>query len=187
VVSLTAEHFLEQCSPSAQMCALPQGVLRTAVQAYHHRHVLRCTAFGALEHPSPEDSAYHSPCRCSSSHQVQPVATVSCQSPLTDVKAGKLECCRGLNVLSACSLVPWGAVERRRCWPCGGAATACTACWRCCGPRLATAFGSCTREVLCWVHPLAPGHHWRVLAVAAARPSRTCASTRATPVVLARP
>ncbi len=166
--------------------AFAQAVLRTAVQAYHHQHVLCYTAFGALEHPSPKDYAYHRPCPCSSSHQVQAVATVSCQSPLSDTKAGKLVCCHDLNVLSAYSLVPQGAVERRRCWPCGGVGTACTASWRCCRRRLATAFGSCTREALCWAHLPAPGHHWRVLAVAAARPLQTCASSRATPVVLAR-
>jgi len=68
VVSLT-ELSIEQCSPVRKVGAFAQGVLRTAVQAYHPQHVLCCTAFGALEHPSPKDYAYHRPCPGSSSHR----------------------------------------------------------------------------------------------------------------------
>ena len=36
-------------------------------------------------------------------------------------------------------------------------------------PRLTKASGSCMTKALCRTRPLAPGRHWRVLAVAAAR------------------
>jgi hypothetical protein len=49
--SASTEQSTEQCSPVRKVGAFAQGVLRTAVQAYHHQHVLCCTAFGALEHP----------------------------------------------------------------------------------------------------------------------------------------
>ncbi len=84
--------------------AFAQGVPSSAVLAYHDQHVLCCTAFGALEHPSPKDDAYHRPCPCSSSHQLQAVTAVVCQYPLFDTKAGKLECCIRLT---CCVRVAW--------------------------------------------------------------------------------
>ena len=139
---------LQSCPPSravqcAEVGATAQGVLRTAVQAYHHQHVLCRTAFGALEHPSPRDDAYHRPCRSSSSHQVQAVASVVCQSPPSVTEEVKLECCHDLTVLSACSLMPTGS---------SGAAQVLALWWR----------GSCLYGVL-EVLPTPSGHSVREL------------------------
>ena len=106
--------------------AFAQGALSSAVQACYHQHVLCCTALGVLEYPLSKDDAHHRPCPCSSSHQVQDVTAVVCQYLLFDTKIGKLECRIGQRALCG-----WpgatGAVVRRRCWPCGGAGTACMA------------------------------------------------------------